>query len=106
MFFNTLNMGHLLQSTPQSYMKPTSFDPLAMMIQRKNERENPEAPKEAEPFKNEDVKEFEDFCKKHGIIGFGCKGMSPKTALRMLKNKMGLIEEPKTVISERTLLKG
>jgi hypothetical protein len=39
-----------------------------------------------------DIQELEEFCKKHNILAANFKGMNAKSTLRMLKNKMGVIE--------------
>jgi hypothetical protein len=93
MFFNTSNMGHFLQPSQQSFMKQPSFDPLEMMIKRKQEMESTGSFK-VEQYNEDDVKELEEFCKKFGIIGFNCGRMSPKAALMMLKGKVGYREMP------------
>ena len=48
---------------------------------------------------SEDIKTLEDFCKKHGVVGFNCGHMSPIAALAFLKKKMG-ISDP--TLTERT----
>lgn len=57
----------------------------------------------------EDVKELEDFCKKMGIVGVGTTargfGISAKSMLNMLKQKIGFIEDDKQN-KKRTLLNG
>jgi hypothetical protein len=70
----------------------SGFDPVELLLKRKKQRddlENGELP-EVEPYKDEDVKSLEDFCKKHGIGGFNFGRMNPKAALAMLKGQMGM----------------
>jgi hypothetical protein len=55
-------------------------------------------------FNIEDRKELESFCKKHGIVGFECGNMNPKAALKMLKSRLGILEE--TPINKTKLLLG
>ena len=45
-------------------------------------------------WREKDIKALEDFCKEHGIEGFSCGYMSPVAALAMLKNKLGIIDNP------------
>jgi hypothetical protein len=54
-------------------------------------------------FNVEDKKELDAFCKKHGILGFDCGNMNPKAALKMLKARLGLLEET-PVIKSKLLL--
>lgn len=44
-------------------------------------------------YNEDDVAELEEFCKTHGILGFNINKMDPKSALKMLKNKMGIKQE-------------
>ena len=69
-------------------------DPIhAMMIKRKKQQDNPDTPLPPSlEYPNDDIKQLEDFCRQHGILGFSCGHMNPKTALRMLKGKMGVLD--------------
>jgi hypothetical protein len=40
-----------------------------------------------------DIQELEEFCQQYGVMGFNFGKMNPKSALRMLKNKMGVVEK-------------
>ena len=82
-------------------------DPVwAMMVKRKKQEETGQLPTPDEYNKRE-VQELQDFCAKYGILGLDFRGMNPKAVLRMLKNKMGVIESgvPASPTS-KTLLKG
>jgi hypothetical protein len=82
------------------------FDPYSMLVKRKNQSENPQEIPVME-YSEEDVMELESFCRKHGILGFNFGRMNPKSALRMLKSKMGIsIEDNVTSNKSKTLLKG
>jgi len=83
------------------------FDPCAMLLKRIADKNNMEQQQNivVEPYNDEAVKELETFCKKHNIMGFNFGKMSPSSALRMLKGKMGIVEQPNQV-STKQLLKG
>jgi hypothetical protein len=40
-----------------------------------------------------DIQALEEFCQQYGIMGFDFGRMNPKSALQMLKNKMGIVEK-------------
>lgn len=46
-----------------------------------------------------DIKALEDFCKKHGIVGYNCGRMNPIAALALLKQKLGIVDSS---LQERT----
>lgn len=77
---------------------PTSgFDPHKLMVKKKQVEAGEvvaedETPKQTWPEK--DVKTLEDFCAKHGILGFNCGRMSPIAAMAMLKQKIGIVDGP------------
>jgi hypothetical protein len=76
-------------------MMSASPDPIhMMMIKRKQQMDNQDnyLPPELK-YKDNDIKELQEFCKQYGILGFNCGNMPPRTALRMLKNKMGISEK-------------
>lgn len=47
----------------------------------------------------EEMKALEQFCEKHGIVGFKCGRIPPATALALLKASMGIVDDP---LEERT----
>lgn len=61
-----------------------SMDHIMKLINRKKEQELPMV-----EFDQSDVKELEEFCRTHGIVGFNCGNMNPKAALEILKNRVG-----------------
>ncbi|MHA1989102.1 MAG: hypothetical protein ACW98D_20970 [Promethearchaeota archaeon] len=68
------------------------FDPYKLLLKRKSFSDNPmNIPKVS--FEELDIKALEAFCKQHGIMGMNFGNMDPKAVLRMLKAKMGVIEE-------------
>jgi hypothetical protein len=62
-------------------------DPYQVMMNRKNGVE-PELPT-VQQYPPEVIKQFEDYCKKMGIVGFSYGRMHPLAALRMLKQQLG-----------------
>ena len=53
-----------------------------------------------------EIVELEEFCKKYGILAANFGNMPPAMALRLLKNKMGIFEEPVASKKDKHLLKG
>ena len=86
---------------------PTSLnDPIFQnLVRRKQQGEDTNLPSIQE-FPQQDINELESFCRKYGIIGFNCGRMHPRAALRMLKMKMGVPNEEKPIVENRSLLKG
>ena len=86
---------------------PTSLnDPIFQnLVRRKQQGEDTNLPPIQE-FPQQDINELESFCRKYGIIGFNCGRMHPRAALRMLKMKMGVPNEEKPIVENRSLLKG
>lgn len=81
------------------------FDPHAMLVKRKQQIDNGEVP----PISQIDADalyELQEFCQKHGIVGFNVGRMNPKAALKMLKARMGIKETPSPHITSNTLLLG
>lgn len=67
------------------------FDPYKLLLQKKQQQIEPTfIPKVLH--NEEDIKELEEFCQKHGILGVNFKNMNPKAILNMLKSKMGVID--------------
>lgn len=82
-----------------------NFDPVALMMKKKQQQEDPTNFPVVNHDEN-DINELESFCRKYGIIGFNCGRMSPKAALRMLKMRMGIPNEEKQIVENKSLLKG
>jgi hypothetical protein len=73
----------------------SGFDPHAIIVKKKEVDSGTvedTTPKQIWPEK--DVKTLEDFCAKHGILGFNCDRMSPIAAMAMLKQKIGIVDGP------------
>ncbi len=93
-----------------SMQRPTAtrvpdFDPVALMTKKKQQQEDPTNIPVVSHDVN-DINELESFCRKYGIIGFNCGRMSPRAALRMLKMRMGIPNEEKPIVENKSLLKG
>jgi len=98
-------LGHISMQIPVSTKVP-DFDPVALMVKRKQQQDNPENISVINYDENE-INELESFCRKYGILGFDCGKMNPKTALRMLKMRMGVpLEDNVSENKIKTLLKG
>ncbi len=97
----TVPMGNLQammvmrqQSAPVSSIN--AFDPYQAMLRRKQSNtsdDNGYINAEVEQYDPKDIEALEEFCQQYGIMGFNFGKMNPKSALRMLKNKMGIVEK-------------
>jgi hypothetical protein len=97
----TIGMGNLQsmmimrqQSAPVSSIN--GFDPYQAMLRRKQSNVSNEGGyinAEVEQYDPKDIQALEEFCQQYGIMGFNFGKMNPKSALRMLKGKMGIIDE-------------
>lgn len=76
---------------PQSTPLKGNIDPYRMMLDRRAENAS-EATAPIQSWPAEDIKKLEEFCLKHGIVGFNCGRMSPAAALSLLKQKLGVFE--------------
>lgn len=78
------------------------FDPYHLLLKKRiaSHSQNPAYNIE---YNADDVAELEEFCKNHGILGFNINKMDPKSALKMLKNKMGIKQE-NNVATKKILL--
>jgi hypothetical protein len=82
------------QSAPVSSIN--GFDPYQAMLKRKQSNVSDEGGyinAEIEQYDPNDIQELEEFCQQYGIMGFNFGKMNPKSALRMLKNKIGIVEK-------------
>jgi len=86
-------------------MDQPPFDIYNALVKRKKQGEDTTLPPIQE-FPQQDIEELESFCRKYGIIGFNCGRMNPKSALRMLKSRMGVPIEEATPAKIKSLLKG
>ncbi len=97
----TIGMGNLQammvmrqQSAPVSSIN--AFDPYQAMLRRKQSNtsdDNGYINAEVEQYDPKDIEALEEFCQQYGVMGFNFGKMNPKSTLRMLKNKMGIVEK-------------
>ena len=97
----TVPMGNLQammvmrqQSAPVSSIN--SFDPYQAMLRRKQSNVSDDSGYinvEVQQYDPKDIQALEEFCQQYGIMGFNFGRMNPKSALQMLKNKMGIVEK-------------
>lgn len=82
------------QSAPVSSIN--AFDPYQAMLRRKQSNVSDESGyinAEVTQYDPKDIQALEEFCQQYGIMGFNFGKMNPKSALQMLKNKMGIVEK-------------
>jgi len=100
----TVPMGNLqamMVMRQQSAPTPSinGFDPYQAML-RRNQSNMPNESgyinAEVQQYDVKDIQALEEFCQQYGIMGFNFGKMNPKSALRMLKGKMGIQEEKPT----------
>jgi len=96
--FNTDNMGGILHHIKRGDPNDPGVD-----ISKLFKKDGLPLPP-TQQFDEKDIKELEDFCKKMGVLGFGCGTMHPKAALRMLKARMGIQDTPPIVENKKGLL--
>jgi hypothetical protein len=104
---STFNTGDV------NFFKTPEFDPVAMLLSKKRREQDktdalnsflPPAGTDVNEWPENDLKELEEFCRQHGIIAFNPGRMGPRAALRMLKGRMGIQEQPKP--TQKTILLG
>ena len=83
----------------QSDSTPTTaqngFDPYKTMVDKKKMEDGKSIDiSNTQIWPSEDVKVLEDFCVKHGILGYRCGRMSPVAALSLLKKQLGFDDRP------------
>ena len=92
------NLQAMMVMRQQSAPTPSinGFDPYQAMLRRKQSNVSDESGyinAEVQQYDVKDIQALEEFCQQYGIIGFNFGKMNPKSALRMLKNKMGIVEK-------------
>ena len=104
--YTTVDTSQLLLTKMQQSAVSVApeFDPYAALVKRKKQQDSGELPpiKDINP---DDLYELQQFCQKHGIVGFNFGRMNPKAALQMLKSRMGIRENPIDT-SKKTILLG
>jgi hypothetical protein len=72
------------------------FDPYQAMLRRNQSNVSDESGyinADVQQYDVKDIQALEEFCQQYGIMGFNFGKMNPKSALRMLKGKMGIVDE-------------
>ena len=92
------NLQAMMVMRQQSAPVPASngFDPYQAMLRRKQSNIQDESGyinTSVQEYDPKDIQELEEFCQQYGILGFNFGKMNPKSALKMLKNKMGIVNE-------------
>jgi len=107
--YNTTN----LKGTPRNFEFSNTYvvnndDPIHAMFLKRNKRELGDESIDLTPIEHNksDIVELEEFCKKYGILAANFGNIPPSVALRILKNKMGIYEEPNLNKKDKHLLKG
>ena len=96
---------HMAAFAPiEEYRPIPGFDPVQMLANRRSNMTPVEPSTELPRVQDDpkDVEELEAFCRAHGIISAGFGNIGAKSALRMLKGRMGIRENT----SKRGLLNG
>jgi len=86
MHFTTKNLPYSAGHSPMTEKLP-SFDPVSLMMKRKQQSETEDLPDIPE-LDQMDVEALQDFCAQMGIAGVSSK-LPPKAMLSMLRAKMG-----------------
>lgn len=96
----TIGMGNLqAMMVMRQHIDPiqssNGFDPYQTMLKRKNQsfEETGYIDSTVQQYDPKDIQALEEFCQQYGIMGFNFGKMNPRSALQMLKNKMGVIEK-------------
>jgi hypothetical protein len=97
----TIGMGNLqamMVTRQQSAPTPSinAFDPYQAMLRRKQsnmQNDTGYINAEVQQYDPKDIQALEEFCQQYGILGFNFGKMNPRSALQMLKNKMGIVEK-------------
>ena len=92
------NLQAMMVMRQQSAPTPSinGFDPYQAMLRRKQSNVSDDSGyinAEVQQYDVKDIQALEEFCQQYGIMGFNFGTMNPKSALRMLKNKMGIVEK-------------
>jgi len=93
----TIGMGNLqAMMVMRQQSAPVSSDPYQTMLRRRQSNVDTDTGYNndvVQQYDPKDIQELEEFCQRYGIMGFNFGKMNPKAALRMLKGKMGIIDE-------------
>jgi hypothetical protein len=97
----TVPMGNLqammvMRQQSATVSSINSFDPYQAMLRRKQSNVSDDSGyinADVQQYDPKDIQALEEFCQQYGIMGFNFGRMNPKSALQMLKNKMGVVEK-------------
>lgn len=93
--WNTMNMNVLL---PRGKSKDeVSMNDINALLKGHSYNQDPVQ------HNSEDIRELQEFCQRHGILGVNFGNRNPRAVLRMLKARMGERSEPAT---KRGILNG
>ena len=92
------NLQSMMVMRQQSAPTPSinGFDPYQAMLRRNQSNVSDESGyinADVQQYDVKDIQALEEFCQQYGIMGFNFGKMNPKSALRMLKGKMGIVDE-------------
>jgi hypothetical protein len=92
------NLQAMMVMRQQSAPTPSinGFDPYQAMLRRNQSNVSDDSGyinAEVQQYDVKDIQALEEFCQQYGIMGFNFGKMNPKSALRMLKGKMGIVDE-------------
>ena len=82
-----------------------NYDPIHAMFLKRKKQEVDGVDLTVKEHNMDDVVALEEFCRKYGIVGVNFGNMSPRSTLKMLKGKMGIVDNP-IQCEERRILKG
>lgn len=98
--------SRMIQTTLSQNQSVNGFDPYQAMLKRRRSTTEDESGYINTPIQQydpKDIQDLEEFCQQYGIVGFNFGKMHPKSALQMLKNKLGIVREN---ISNKKILCG
>jgi len=107
--YNTGNLSGITQPVGfNNVYSVNTDDPIHAMFLKRKKQELGEENIDLKPIEHNksEVNELEEFCKKYGILAANFGNIPPSTALRILKNKMGIYEDPNLNKKDKSLLKG
>lgn len=99
--WNTMNMNALL---PRGKSKDeVSMSDINALLKGRSYNQEPLSYDQIPQYDGNDMKELQEYCQKHGILGVNFGNRNPRAVLQMLKARMGERSEP---INKRGLLNG
>jgi len=93
--WNTMNMNAFL---PHGKSRDeVSINDINSLLKGRSQNQDPVS------YDVDDIKELQEYCQKHGILGVNFGNRNPRAILQMLKARMGERSEP---VSKRGLING